>query len=192
MRKLLVAAALAGSTLLAIAPAQSATLVANCNAAPDDITNVASDKQTCNGYYAGNLLNNNGSNVADQKAALASLGFDTTGFNFNSYQKLTNLNGANPDFGVPLSGLTYIAIHYGNGTGSPATGNVTAFYKLDLTGTSLSQLNLNFRASSSAVLYSTQAPPAVPEPATWAMMLGGFGLLGAASRRRARTVRVAA
>jgi len=30
-------------------------------------------------------------------------------------------------------------------------------------------------------------PPAVPEPATWAMMLGGFGLLGAAARRRTRT-----
>lgn len=29
--------------------------------------------------------------------------------------------------------------------------------------------------------------PAVPEPATWAMMIGGFGLVGAASRRRART-----
>lgn len=27
----------------------------------------------------------------------------------------------------------------------------------------------------------------VPEPATWAMMLGGFGLIGAASRRRIRT-----
>ena len=26
----------------------------------------------------------------------------------------------------------------------------------------------------------------VPEPATWAMMIGGFGLVGAASRRRAR------
>jgi hypothetical protein len=30
-------------------------------------------------------------------------------------------------------------------------------------------------------------PPAVPEPATWAMMLGGFGLLGATARRRSRT-----
>ena len=28
---------------------------------------------------------------------------------------------------------------------------------------------------------------AVPEPAAWAMMIGGFGLVGAASRRRART-----
>jgi hypothetical protein len=26
----------------------------------------------------------------------------------------------------------------------------------------------------------------VPEPATWAMMIGGFGLLGAAARRRRR------
>jgi hypothetical protein len=30
-------------------------------------------------------------------------------------------------------------------------------------------------------------PSAIPEPATWAMMLGGFGLIGAASRRRHRT-----
>lgn len=28
---------------------------------------------------------------------------------------------------------------------------------------------------------------AVPEPVTWAMMIGGFGLIGAASRRRTRT-----
>nr|WP_084192404.1 PEPxxWA-CTERM sorting domain-containing protein [Parasphingorhabdus marina] len=26
--------------------------------------------------------------------------------------------------------------------------------------------------------------PAVPEPATWAMMIGGFGLVGGAMRRR--------
>jgi hypothetical protein len=29
---------------------------------------------------------------------------------------------------------------------------------------------------------------AVPEPATWAMMIGGFGLVGGALRRRARAV----
>jgi opacity protein-like surface antigen len=29
-------------------------------------------------------------------------------------------------------------------------------------------------------------PTAVPEPASWAMMIGGFGLIGAATRRRSR------
>lgn len=32
---------------------------------------------------------------------------------------------------------------------------------------------------------------AVPEPATWAMMIGGFGLVGGAMRRRATKVRIA-
>jgi len=32
---------------------------------------------------------------------------------------------------------------------------------------------------------------AAPEPATWALMLGGFGLTGAAMRRRAAKVRFA-
>lgn len=31
------------------------------------------------------------------------------------------------------------------------------------------------------------ATPAVPEPATWAMMIGGFGFVGAMARRRSRT-----
>lgn len=32
----------------------------------------------------------------------------------------------------------------------------------------------------------------VPEPATWAMMLGGFGFMGAAMRRRTKVARVTA
>ncbi|MBS0504779.1 MAG: PEPxxWA-CTERM sorting domain-containing protein [Proteobacteria bacterium] len=35
-------------------------------------------------------------------------------------------------------------------------------------------------------------PPGVPEPASWAMMIGGFGLLGAAVRRARRTTVVLA
>ena len=40
-------------------------------------------------------------------------------------------------------------------------------------------------------LTATEATAAVPEPASWAMMVGGFGLVGGALRRRARTVRFA-
>lgn len=42
-----------------------------------------------------------------------------------------------------------------------------------------------FQPRTSAI--SLVAPAAVPEPATWATMLGGFGLLGAAMRRRRTT-----
>lgn len=41
-------------------------------------------------------------------------------------------------------------------------------------------------------LGSVTVPNAIPEPATWAMMLGGFGLAGAAMRRRARVAQVTA
>jgi hypothetical protein len=42
----------------------------------------------------------------------------------------------------------------------------------------------------SMTLTTTAAPGAVPEPASWAMMLGGFGLIGGALRRR-RTLALA-
>ena len=44
--------------------------------------------------------------------------------------------------------------------------------------------------NSSNVQFSGQVGPvaAVPEPATWAMMIAGFGLAGAAMRRRAPKV----
>jgi hypothetical protein len=38
-----------------------------------------------------------------------------------------------------------------------------------------------------AIMTATAAPAAVPEPATWALMLTGFGMVGYAMRQRART-----
>lgn len=53
--------------------------------------------------------------------------------------------------------------------------------------TPASQCDLNFRVSG------TTAAGAVPEPAAWAMMIGGFAMMGGALRRRTRTAqRVAA
>ncbi|GAA0487365.1 hypothetical protein GCM10009096_32800 [Parasphingorhabdus litoris] len=47
------------------------------------------------------------------------------------------------------------------------------------------RLNVNFRASDPGdYIRVLTAAPAVPEPATWAMMIGGFGLVGGALRRR--------
>lgn len=42
--------------------------------------------------------------------------------------------------------------------------------------------------SFSSALVADPVTPSVPEPATWAMMIVGFGLVGGAMRRRKTTV----
>ena len=76
--------------------------------------------------------------------------------------------------GVPLSGDAY--------TGGQAFG-VQSYPNCP--NTPVSACDLNFRVNG------TTAIAAVPEPATWAMMIAGFGLVGGALRRR-RVTAVAA
>jgi hypothetical protein len=96
------------------------------------------------------------------------------------------------DFAGTLSGDTLIGIHKGNGGRNGFAG--TAFFRLDdLNG--LDSVTLNLGGASSAVVYNP-GPGAVPEPASWAMLLVGFGGVGFAMRRRnsadqGRRVRVA-
>ena len=52
-------------------------------------------------------------------------------------------------------------------------------YRNNFTGGNWSEREMNFGLR----VFGTAAA-AVPEPATWAMMIGGFGLLGASARRR--------
>jgi hypothetical protein len=62
------------------------------------------------------------------------------------------------------------------------------------TGTSFAAAGLiagsyAFRVGSNQVTINVGMVPAVPEPASWAMMLAGFAMTGAAMRyRRRRTV----
>jgi hypothetical protein len=53
---------------------------------------------------------------------------------------------------------------------------------------------LVFRSEGNAFEFDTIAvsPEAIPEPGTWAMLIAGFGLVGAAMRRRQRQVRALA
>jgi hypothetical protein len=44
---------------------------------------------------------------------------------------------------------------------------------------------------SGNVVFATITPPAVPEPATWGMMIAGFGAVGGAMRYRRRATKVA-
>jgi hypothetical protein len=175
MRKLTLGAA-AAVAFFAAGSGQAALVVDGV--CKDDISSPV--VVTCAGYQDGNVLSNSPDDLTKQAAGLAAIGFNGA-FVFNNLEKLTPLNGATViDFATPLSGITYIAVHFGNGG---ETGNSTGFYKLDA-GAFTDKITLKAGASSAAVLYATTA---VPEPATWAMMLGGFGLLGTAMRRRTKT-----
>jgi hypothetical protein len=130
----------------------------------------------CAGFFDGNVLDNSPADVTTQTDALASLGLTFT--NFNDYTKIDDLNGASVlNFGTTLFGDTIIGVHFGNGSG---VGESTGFFEYDFTSPT-NTIALNIPASSAAVLYLTGA---VPEPATWALMLLGFAGIGLALRRR--------
>ncbi len=172
MKNLSFIAAAGISASFAFATPASAAVVA-CS-----VTDITPTAQACAGFFAGNLLNN--ANVAAQQSALTSLGFAWDGTTI--LETLSPLNGSHTvNFATLLQGISYVAFHFGNGQGGP--GNGTAFYRVDA-GTGLDVINLAYNASSNARLYSTTPTTAVPEPATWAMMLAGMGLAGAAMRRR--------
>ena len=82
---------------------------------------------------------------------------------------LTNLN-----FGTPITGVTFTSLL--NGVTSSFTANSVTFSLTDQPLPAATYLSATFLT----------APGAVPEPATWAMMIAGFGIAGAAMRRRIR------
>lgn len=98
-------------------------------------------------------------------------------------------SGSAVNFSTPLYGTTVVSFHVGAAKG--ASNGVgyqgTAFYVFDAgnLASGLDQFTFNLAGLSNARLYSTGSYiPAVPEPATWAMLLAGVGLVGGTMRRR--------
>jgi hypothetical protein len=159
------------------------------------VTDVAPTAIACTGFFAGNLLSGNPGNITAQTNGLAPLGLNWDG-TFSNVTKINSLSGATTvDFSTadqnPLTAIygdTWVGVHFG--AGAPMGANATAFYKLNVGLAGLQTILLNIATGSSGfVVYKTDTsppppPPTVPEPASWAMMIAGFGLVGAAMRRR--------
>ena len=185
--KMVLKAAVAALALAAASPALAlAAPVSPCDPSLTNPNSIA-----CAGYFSGNLINGSDQDRANQAAALASLGygnlFDGSQAAWDALDPAWKVDagpGVTPiDFGATLFGINVIGAHFGNVAG-PA-GNVSVFWVIDF-GSGGGTLALdNPQGWSNAVLYT---PPgnAVPEPATWALMLFGFGAAGTALRRSRR------
>jgi hypothetical protein len=158
--------------------------------APCDLGLTTPDASACSGYYSGNLINGSPTDLQAQADAIALLPgdytFDTSTWADVEATKVLTLTGPDSnqiDFGTTLFGETIVGAHFGNVAG-PA-GNVSVFWLFDFGTEGADSITLdNVQGFSNAALYTTGTPPAVPEPATWGMMLMGFGAAGFAMRKR--------
>jgi hypothetical protein len=87
--------------------------------------------------------------------------------------------------GATLSGLTIFGAHFGNQPDAGDQNSISAFWLVDLGAGSTNTITVtNGQGVSNAQIFGTGTPVrGVPEPATWALMLLGFGGIGFAMRR---------
>lgn len=184
-------------------PASAALTLGGTNCALTDIG--LQSASACRGWYEGNFNSNSPADRADQAAALNSLlGVATyTQANISWIDSLGSLSGNSVNFAPALFGQTVVSFHVGGANGAKKKGlggvgyESTAFYLFDAGNFvgGLDAITFNRPGLSNARLYFTgqfvEQPPAVPEPATWLMMIAGFGLIGGAMRRRKPTTAIA-
>ncbi|UAK23702.1 PEPxxWA-CTERM sorting domain-containing protein [Sphingomonas nostoxanthinifaciens] len=146
-------------------------------------------------FSGGTLLNGEFSSV-DQTAVYATAPFNSPSTS-GSYS-----NPITIDLGRAFTQVSLDLVNESAGTYSVTTntglsqtltldGNVDQIFSLAGEGiTSLSVLAVETTGVGPAydfAIDNVTAAGAVPEPAAWALMLGGFGLVGTAMRRRQRT-----
>jgi hypothetical protein len=130
--------------------------------------------------------------------ALSSGGTKTISFDTavtDPYIALMSWNGNVVDFGTKIEIVSNGSGYWGSGTlvlngtetGFTGSGEVHAIIRLPGTFTSITFTDTSENWHGFTVGIADVAT-GVPEPATWAMMIAGFGLVGAASRRRRRAV----
>lgn len=122
----------------------------------------------------------------------------TSGFAAVSPDSATNVSS--PPFGIFFTGVdcTVCTSGYAGGYAGPLSFTVSAATSLDLTSLAFNTVGANDIYFTTDVINAAGntgnvgatltrgggTPPPVPEPATWALMLVGFGAIGFAMRRK--------
>ena len=165
---------------------------------PCSITDIAG-ATACAGYYSGNSIAGT-SNAADNRLdTFTRLGLSGTPTVIDDVARVDGDNSGVIDFGQLLYGNTVISAHWGAGSGGPGVGvrgGVSGMYVFNFAAPTATVTAAFGSTWSNARLFSTETAPCtgpgcggggaggVPEPATWAMMIIGFGGVGAIIRRR--------
>ena len=194
-KTLAVMAGAVGSSLL-LAGTANAALVLQSQCQDSQLSGAGVTVTACSGWWQGNL-DGGGSHTADQLAAIQMLPGEGSfsgagGGNFdiseNSSGQLTL-----PAADALQNGTDIIGFHVGAAKGQPGSigGEGTAFFKVTVTGGPVTNLTLNVPGLSNAEIF-VNGSIAVPEPATWALMLFGVGAIGATMRAARRTTLSAA
>lgn len=179
MKKMILAVAMAASATGPLAAAEPTTCASYTTAILSGWTN-------CVGFYAGNLFSSSipQGHIATQQNAVAALGGSFNG-DFSSLHGFPSISdGEGPrtfNLGKTFYGETIIGAHFGN-IGAPGDqyGNVSVFYKFNFGAAGANSLQfVQSRGLSNLYVYNGGA---VPEPATWAMLILGFGAVGGAMR----------
>jgi hypothetical protein len=189
--KLPLKTSLAAFALLAASPALADATLGTCLATdpdPDALFCTAVTGNANNGSPAGTAAELN--QMLDDLGMLAGTDFGDADWSLVGGTKtfFTISGGDMLNFAQTLFGEQIISIHFGAaGTGS-GTGGETIMYLFDFGMGGRDWIDLNQQGFSNAVLITPPgSPPPVPEPATWAMMLIGFGAAGYVIRRRRKT-----
>ena len=110
----------------------------------------------------------------------------------NPYIAFVSWNGNVASFDQPFEKVSEGCGYWGCGTFSQGVGNsfvgsgeVHGVLRFLGTFSSITLTDTNENWHGLTIGIGGVAAPSVPEPATWALMIGGFGLTGAAMRRRA-------
>jgi hypothetical protein len=175
MKKMLTAALAAGCAMALSAPAQASVNIDSTNF--DFAATDGNSLEFAIGYAEVGLADpvNLFLEFTNDLAGLYSFSFTTSSANVNIAQALVS--------GTGLLGPLSLVKTVDDGTAEQ--------WKLSNYALDAGTYRLTILGSAPGIgdsLTGTINFAAVPEPATWALMIGGFGLIGAAARRRTRTV----